>query len=227
MDDVRKIMRQVTIEIELKEAAREERRATFEHIHSYEVLEVLKMDYEQALFVDLIECVTKEGVSIHDLPVIGHMEVLSVIKSEGNRHTCLVKGREEGEMANNYAELDLDLIYTTPSFQSEDRVVLSFIGEQRNLMRFVEMLRGADFGTITNMTFKRGAYQRRDLLSVLTDRQREVMVAAFRFGYYDLPKGISSQRLAERVGMSKPTMLEHLRKAERRILAEIMAGYAE
>jgi predicted DNA binding protein len=217
----------VTIELELSEAAREERRATFEHIHSYEVLEVLKMDYEAALFVDLIECVTREGVSIRDLPRIGNMEVLSVIKSEGNRHTCLVKGHEEGETAESYAELDLDLIYTTPSYQSEDRVVLSFIGEQRNLMRFVEMLKGADFGQITNMTFKRGAYQRKDLLSVLTDKQREVLVAAYNFGYYDLPKGISSVRLAERVSLSKPTMLEHLRKAERRLMAEIMAGYAE
>ncbi len=221
------IMRQVILEIELSEAAREERRATFEHIHSYEVLEVLKMDYEQALFVDLIECVTREGVSIHDLGTIGNMEVLSVIKSEGDRHTCLVKGKEEGESAESYGELDLDLIYTTPSYQSEGRVVLSFIGEQRNLMRFVEMLKGADFGQITNMTFKRGAYQRRDLLSVLTDRQREVMVAAYRYGYYDLPKGISSVRLSERVSLSKPTMLEHLRKAEGRLLAEIMEGYSE
>jgi predicted DNA binding protein len=220
-------MRQVTIEIELGEAARTERAATFEHIESYEVLEVLKMDFENALFVDLIECVTKEGVAIEDLPVIGNMEVLSIIRTEGNRHILLIKGREEGDMAASYGELDLDLIYTTPSFQSQGRVVLSFIGEQRNLLRFIEMLKGADFGEVTNMTFKRAAYQRGDLLSVLTDRQREVMVAAWRFGYYDLPKGIGSRRLAERVGLSKPTMLEHLRKAERRLLAEIMAGHSE
>ena len=221
------IMRQVTIEIELSEAAREERRSTFEHIESYEVLEVLKMDYEQALFVDLIECVTKEGVSIHDLPAIGNMEVLSVIRSEGNRHTCLVKGHEEGEAAENYSVLDLDLIYTTPSFQSVDRVVLSFIGEQGNLLKFVAMLKEGDVGKIVNMTFKRAAYQRKDLLSVLTDRQRAVMVAAYRYGYYDLPKGISSVRLSERVALSKPTLLEHLRKAERRIFREIMEGYSE
>ena len=220
-------MRKVTIEIELDEATREERRPTFEHIHSYEVLEVLKMDYERALFVDLIECRTREGVSIQDLERMGNMEVLSVIKSEGDRHTCLVRGREEGETRENYGELDLDLIYTTPSFQSEGMIVLSFIGAEANLRRFVAMLREFPIGKIRNLTFKRAAYQRKDLLSVLTDRQREVMVAAYRYGYYDLPKGISSVRLSERVGLSKPTMLEHLRKAERRILAEIMAGYAE
>ena len=130
-------------------------------------------------------------------------------------------------MADNYWMLDLDLIYTTPSYQSEDKVVLSFIGEQRNLMAFVEMMKDESIGRIINMTFKQAAYQRKDLLSVLTDRQREVLVAAYRFGYYDLPKRIGSERLSERVGISKPTMLEHLRKAEGRLFAEIMAGYAD
>lgn len=220
-------MRKMTLEIALSEEAREARRSVFEHVESYEVLEVIKMDFENALFVDLIECVTREGVDIGDLHRIGNMEVLSVVKSEGDRHTCLVRGEEKGKTAENYHELDLDLIYTTPSFQSEDRIVLSFMGEQRNLLRWVEMMRDVPIGEITSMTLKRAAYQRRDLLSVLTDKQREVMVTAYRHGYYDLPKGISSGRLAERVGLSKPTVLEHLRKAERRLLAEVMAGYAE
>lgn len=220
-------MRKVTIEIALDEAAREERKAIFEHIESFEVLEVIKMDFEEALFVDLIECVTREGVDIHDLPFIGNMEVLSVIRSRGNRHTCLVRGREEGEVKQNYDDLDLDLIYTTPSFQSEDRIVVSFMGAEESLRRFVSMLREAPMGEITNLTFKRAAYTRRDMLSVLTDRQREVMVAAYRHGYYDMPRGIGSQRLAERVGLAKATMLEHLRKAERRLLAEVMAGYVD
>lgn len=220
-------MRKVTLEIELSKMAKEARRPTFEHVYSYEVLEVLKMDYEEALFVDLIECVTKEDVSIHDLQTIGNMEVLSVIRSEGNRHTCLVKGHEEGEAKENYRELDLDLIYTTPSFQSEDRVILSFMGAQKDLMRFVELMKDGRIGKITNMTFKRAAYQKKDLLSVLTDKQREVIVAAYRHGYYDLPKRISSERLSEKVDISKPTLLEHLRKAERRIFREIMEGYSE
>jgi predicted DNA binding protein len=221
------IMRKVTIEIELSEMAVEERRSTFEHIYSYEVLEVLKMDFEEALFVDLIECQTRADVSIHDLQTIGNMEILSVIKSEGNRHTCLVKGREEGETKDNYRELDLDIIYTTPSYQSLDRVILSFIGAEENLRRFVGMLKDSQIGKITNMTFKRAVYQKKDVLSVLTDKQREVMVAAYKHGYYDLPKRISSERLSERVSISKPTLLEHLRKAEKRIFAEIMAGYSE
>jgi predicted DNA binding protein len=220
-------MRKVTIEIELSEMAKEARRPTFEHVYSYEVLEVLKMDYEQALYVDLIECRTREGVSIHDLQTIGNMEILSVIRSEGNVHTCLVQGQEGGEAKDNYKELDLDLIYTTPSFQSEDRLIISFMGAQKDLMRFVDLMKDERIGKITNMTFKRAAYQKKDVISVLTDKQREVMVAAYRHGYYDLPKRISSERLSKKVDISKPTLLEHLRKAERRIFQEIMEGYSE
>jgi predicted DNA binding protein len=51
------------------------------------------------------------------------------------------------------------------------------------------------------------------------------MVAAFENGYYEYPKKISSKALSEKVNISKPTLLQHLRKAEKRMLQEIMTGY--
>ncbi len=219
-------MRQVIIELEPYEETKAASASTFTHIHSYEVLEVLKMDHEEGLYVDLIECHTKEGVSIDDLRTIGDMEVLSVIRSEGDRHTCLVRGHESDDTKNMFKEAELDLIYTTPSIISEDRITVSFIGAQKDLMTFVELVKEY-VGKITNMTFKRAVYQKKDVISVLTDKQREVMVAAYRHGYYDLPKRISSESLSGKVNISKPTLLEHLRKAERRIFTEIMEGYSE
>ncbi|MCK5038971.1 MAG: helix-turn-helix domain-containing protein, partial [Thermoplasmata archaeon] len=156
---------------------------------------------------------------IHDLEFIGNMEILSIVGSEGNKHTCIVKGYE------SYSELDLDLIYTTPSMISEDRIIVSFIGAQQNLMKFVEMVR-SHVGEIKNISFKKAAYQKQDILTILTGKQREVLAAAYEHGYYDIPRRISSERLSEKVKISKPTLIEHLRKAERRILAEIMAGHS-
>jgi len=76
------------------------------------------------------------------------------------------------------------------------------------------------------MIFKRAGYQKKSFLALLTDKQKEVLSAAYKYGYYDLPKRINSERLAERVNLSKPTMIEHLRKAERRVLEEIIEGYS-
>ena len=212
-------MRQIIIEIEPNDETKERQKPIFQHIYSYEVLEMLKMDYGEGIYVDLIECQLKEDVSIHDLEFIGNMEILSIVGSEGNKHTCIVKGYE------SYSELDLDLIYTTPSMISEDRIIVSFIGAQQNLMRFVEMVK-SHVGEIINISFKQAAYQKQDILAILTGKQREVLAAAYKHGYYDIPRRISSERLSEKVKISKPTLIEHLRKAERRILAEIMAGHS-
>ena len=43
-------------------------------------------------------------------------------------------------------------------------------------------------------------------------------------GYYDYPKKITSERLAEKINMSRGTILEHLRKAEGRIIEELVSG---
>lgn len=214
-------MRKVIIEIEPFETTKDAQRPMFTHIRSYEVLEVLKMDHVKGLYVDLIECHLRENVSIDQLTSIGDMDILSVISSEGDKHICLVLGHES-EKAND-AFSELNLIYTAPSLISEDRIIISFISGQKDMMRFVEMVK-ASIGKVVNVTFKQSTYEKKDLPSILTGKQREIIAAAFRYGYYDLPKGISSEQLADRLHISKPTLLEHLRKAERRIFSEIFAG---
>lgn len=217
----RDTMRKLTIEVELFEEAKGSLRPTFEHLESYEILETLKIDFEKGLCVDLIEFHLKEGVSIHDLRYIDKMEVLSVIRSEGNDHTCLVKYIEDAESMGSFQTLDLDLIPTTPTIISPDVVTASYIGADEELRRYVQMVK-THVGKVRNMTFKRAVYQNKDILTVLTEKQREILTMAYRSGYYDYPKGISSERLAKRVKVGRTTLVQHLRKAEGRILGEIM-----
>jgi len=219
-------MRKVIIEIELYETAKEAQRSLFTHIHSYEVLEVLKMDHVKGFFVDLITCHLKEGVSIDELKSIGNMDILSVLRSEGDRHTCLVLGHQTEEANDVFNGPELNLIYTAPSLISEDRIIVSFISDHKDMTSFIEMV-NAHIGKVVNMTFKLSTYEPKDLLSILTEKQREVMTAAYKYGYYDIPKRISSEQLAEKTKISKPTLMEHLRKAERSVITEICAGAPE
>lgn len=53
----------------------------------------------------------------------------------------------------------------------------------------------------------------------LTDRQHEVLEAAFEAGYYDWPRTVSGSELADRLGISQPTLSEHLTTAERKLLS--------
>lgn len=52
----------------------------------------------------------------------------------------------------------------------------------------------------------------------LTERQREVFETAKRLGYYNWPRETSADALASELDVSKATVLEHLRKAEAKLL---------
>jgi hypothetical protein len=217
-------MRTLTLEIEPFETVKEAMAESFAQVRSYEILETLKMDYEEGICIEIMELTLKEGASIHDIRTVGDMEILNVLKSEGCKHTCLIRYTEPEETKGMFQESDLGLIHTIPTIVSPEIMTVSMIGERKNLSDFVEMMR-THVGTIRKMAVRRAAYQKADILAVLTDKQKEVMVAAFRNGYYDYPKKISSQRLCRKVNISKPTLLQHMRKAEGRILKEIMTGY--
>ena len=59
--------------------------------------------------------------------------------------------------------------------------------------------------------------------SPLTDRQRDVASEALARGYYDWPRGINNGDLADELGISRATLHEHLRKAERKLLSAVLA----
>ncbi|MHC1710138.1 MAG: helix-turn-helix domain-containing protein [Methanomassiliicoccales archaeon] len=216
-------MRTITLEIEPFETVKEEMSETFAQVHSYSILETLKTDYREGLCIEIMELILKEGVSINDIKILGNMQILSVLKSFDNKHTCLIKYTESEEAKEQFQESDLDLIHTIPTIISLEKFTISMMGEQKNLMDFVDMMKSV--GIIRRMSLRRAAYQKADVLDVLTDKQREVMIAAFQNGYFDFPKKIGSKQLCQMVNISKPTLLQHMRKAEGRILKEIMTGH--
>ena len=55
-------------------------------------------------------------------------------------------------------------------------------------------------------------------LDVLTRSQREVFELARDRGYYEWPREVSTRELAAEMDISKTTLLEHLRKAESKLL---------
>lgn len=56
----------------------------------------------------------------------------------------------------------------------------------------------------------------------LTDKQLEVLLFAYKSGYFDNPRRITLRELAQILGLSPSTVKEHLRKAERKILEELI-----
>jgi predicted DNA binding protein len=217
-------MRKLTVEIEPNKATKDKLKTMFKEVQSYEVLEMLKMDFDEGSTVQLIECTLKEGVSIHDVKFMGKMEILSVLRSEGNKPICLVKNTGPKESIDFFKRRDLDLVHTIPNFVSEDKIIISVIGTQEHHSKFIEIMKEYK-GEIVKMSFKKAAYQKHDILSVLTDKQKEIIIAAQKHGYYKYPRKIKTEELAKKIGISKGTAIEHLRKGEERLMENIVAGH--
>ena len=56
------------------------------------------------------------------------------------------------------------------------------------------------------------------LVGGLTKKQAIALLTALSNGYYDIPKGVSTDELARRLGLPRTTFEEHLRKAESKAL---------
>lgn len=56
----------------------------------------------------------------------------------------------------------------------------------------------------------------------ITERQYEVIEHALEAGYFEWPRDITSEELAEDLDISRATLLEHLRKAESKLLMDAL-----
>ncbi|SFB86935.1 PAS fold-containing protein [Halobiforma haloterrestris] len=62
-----------------------------------------------------------------------------------------------------------------------------------------------------------------ELDSKLTDRQEMALRKAFYADYFEWPRGVSGEELAESMGVSRSTYHQHLRAAQRKLLEELFA----
>ena len=57
-----------------------------------------------------------------------------------------------------------------------------------------------------------------ELLSSIPDRQRELLTLALERGYFEIPRNVTLDELAEEMDITKTTASNHLRKAEQRVM---------
>lgn len=62
------------------------------------------------------------------------------------------------------------------------------------------------------------------LREVLTDRQREVLVAAYDSGYFEHPREVTGTDLAEQLDITQTTFAQHLRAAQRNVLDHLLGA---
>ncbi|MBN2599476.1 MAG: helix-turn-helix domain-containing protein [Candidatus Thermoplasmatota archaeon] len=224
-------MRKLTVEVELNEHIRQAFSFFLEKLEALELLELIKIDFKEGTKLAIAAYTIKEGYAVEELWDTEFIEMLAVLSQEKNRYICLIKTRAMGKVSTMLGldhtqleqEYSYDLVWDTPTIFTHDKLLCSVIGTEENLQRFLHSIRFA--GKIKQVSFTKATYAEDSLLSNLTKRQREVLIAANKYGYYEYPRKITSEQLARRVGLSKPTVVQHLRKAEVRLIAQLLGGH--
>jgi hypothetical protein len=220
---IMEIMRKMIMDFEPGLMVRKLQGNLLDDIVKFEMLEMLRLDLEKGVKVLLGEITLRKGLTIEDIKWPRNVE-FTVLKEDGRKYVVIFTGRAPNrkwmKLANRFQG---DVIWTTPTLWKEKRMTLSCIGEEEELKKIKKAMNL--FGKISNIRYHKAVYQEHNMLSVLTDKQREIIIAAKHSGYYDYPRKIDAKGLAKKVGVSKATVVEHLRKAEGRLMANILAGY--
>lgn len=105
------------------------------------------------------------------------------------------------------------MLHGTDTVYEKDRVFNVLVFHRSHLRNIVAELEDAR-GNVNMMKITTTA----DEGPLLSSRQEEVVQTALQNGYFDWPRKIDSSDLAEILDVSHPTMLEHLRKGEKKLL---------
>jgi DNA-binding CsgD family transcriptional regulator len=116
------------------------------------------------------------------------------------------------------------LMARPPDFLDVDRMKVEMIGKENEIKKLLHYTNKWGYNSFKILGLTSIDAKGESLLSKLTPRQRQMLLTAYALGYYDVPRRISSDDLARHLNVDKSTTVEHLRKAERKLIGGIIAG---
>jgi hypothetical protein len=217
-------MRRLVIEVSEKELAKIEiKLPNFKEIKSLELLYFLRQDQQE--FAAISEIEFKDPVypasKVEELLEGGFLVEAQVLeKSKNGGYIVFMRGGPS--LSSVLASIGIEEGYLFPPLGiREGKIKISFLGSDVQVKNFLQkidilgiryhviMISDANFPPIS-------------LLNQLTEKQREVLIVAYKLGYYDIPRRITSEELAKKLNLGDSTVVEHLRKAEQRLISHLL-----
>jgi predicted DNA binding protein len=201
----------------------------FDHLEHIEGRALLRLDFEKGIKIGIIDIKMRDETPLEELQMPNQLTILNVLERKNNTYTCLIRVKYEKKLLN-LSELQPlkilmteNIIFDLPFLVSRDKIMFTIVTDSKQLRKILKVFK--PLGLLKNVSFHKPAFSEHNILSCLTERQKEVIIAAKKNGYYSVPREITSEELSKKLGISKATTVEHLRKAEHRIISHIMAGY--
>lgn len=116
------------------------------------------------------------------------------------------------------------LLVITPVLYRDGEVHARLVGSSGDVQAVLDDVPPA-IDVEVNEIGERG-FERESVAAALSDRQREAVQAAIELGYYEMPRQVTYDDIAELLDCAPSTASEHLQKAETKIVRATMADAA-
>jgi hypothetical protein len=213
-------MRRLTIELNLEEMGKFENNPMFQKVKSFEILQFLKEGPDEFAVICRVEFEDKLA-RIEDFIDDEILELQLLDHEKEGAYTYFIKSRPATHPVAHFDPFTAGGYLSVPFEIKDGRARMTYLGNAKQIKTFLEGVEKAGVSyrvaSITDAKFPQDSP-----LSRLTEKQRRVLVAAYRLGYYDEPRRISSLELAKRMKVGSSTLINHRRRAERHLLAELI-----
>jgi hypothetical protein len=212
-------MRKLTVSVTLNPAFVHFISATAGFYEKIEVLEILRENSAKGYTLGIARILLAEGYSLDAVRFPSHFRILDTFESKGREHICLVKVSLPPQFQSMLRWVDVEVIWERPLLFSQDTITFSATGPEPALDKVVQFSKL--LGTVTSIAYEAAGYRGYQVLPQLSEKERLVLTAAIGSGYYEYPRRTSATELADKLGYSKSTLIEYLRKAENKVMEEI------
>jgi len=140
-----------------------------------------------------------------------------------NRSICLINSKLPEVQTDIILHLsrNFNCFMEFPIVMDKDGIVGSIVGPHKDLIRFLDFLEswGAKLEIISIRKYYPKGY---GVLSALTSQQLKCLEFAVENGFFNFPKQNDSRTIAKKLGISHPTFIEHIKKAEKLIFSNLL-----
>ncbi len=191
----------------------------FEVVDRIEVLQFYR--YDRNNFFAMYQIMFKKekmGELEKHLRELFYAQSFQILEKKSNEILCIMKQRNTSGFWPALLSDSWALI--PPLILDSDAIVFSVLAkedEQLNtILNQLKMFKSMQLLSVANVDEKTASSM--NTMPRLTSRQKEILTFATRRGYFEIPKQISTQQVAEHFQVSSSAIINHLQKAEKSIM---------
>ncbi len=193
------------------------------YMKTFEIIQFLRLDEEEFAAICRIE--PDEGFTFSNFTsdeFIGDFSGAQILERDKNgSYIVFIKHKPAPFDSNSNNLLNGESGYLVSTEIREEKVTMTHLGTSKQIKNILDKLRqnGIRYKILSLMDAK---FSINSPLNGLTEKQRKVLITAYKLGYYSLPRRISTEQLAKKLNLHKSALQVHRRKAELRLITEVL-----